>query len=41
MTGDVRFGSFGGRYVPENLVPPLLELESAYAAARLALTRRS
>jgi len=26
-----RFGEFGGRYVPETLVPALLELEQAYA----------
>lgn len=25
-----RFGHFGGRYVPELLIPPLLELEQAY-----------
>lgn len=30
--GD-RFGTFGGRYVPETLVPALDELESAWAAA--------
>jgi tryptophan synthase beta chain len=29
-----RFGSFGGRYVPEVLMPALLELEEAYAAAK-------
>ena len=29
-----RFGSFGGRYVPETLMPALLELEQAYAQAR-------
>ena len=29
-----RFGSFGGRYVPETLMPALLELEQAYAKAR-------
>jgi tryptophan synthase beta chain len=29
-----RFGRFGGRYVPETLVPALLELEQAYAEAR-------
>ncbi|MBT3270844.1 tryptophan synthase subunit beta [Candidatus Poribacteria bacterium] len=29
-----RFGSFGGRYVPEVLMPALLELEDAYAAAK-------
>ena len=27
---DGRFGEFGGRYVPEALVPPLKELEEAY-----------
>ncbi|GBD14428.1 Tryptophan synthase beta chain [bacterium HR25] len=29
-----RFGPFGGRYVPETLVPAILELEEAYFAAR-------
>lgn len=29
-----RFGPYGGRYVPETLMAPLEELESAYAAAR-------
>ncbi|HTK87023.1 MAG TPA: tryptophan synthase subunit beta [Nitrospiraceae bacterium] len=29
-----RFGQFGGRYVPETLMPALLELERAYAKAR-------
>jgi tryptophan synthase beta chain len=29
-----RFGAFGGRYVPETLVPALDELEAAYEAAR-------
>ena len=29
-----RFGEFGGRYVPEILMPALMELEEAYAAAR-------
>ncbi|MBF5042231.1 tryptophan synthase subunit beta [Aggregicoccus sp. 17bor-14] len=29
-----RFGPFGGRYVPETLVPALQELEQAYDAAR-------
>lgn len=29
-----RFGEFGGRYVPETLVSPLLELEEAYEASR-------
>ena len=28
-----RFGQFGGRYVPETLIPALDELEEAYAAA--------
>jgi tryptophan synthase beta chain len=28
-----RFGRYGGRYVPETLVPALLELEEAYARA--------
>jgi tryptophan synthase beta chain len=28
-----RFGKFGGRYVPETLIPALDELEAAYAAA--------
>ncbi len=30
-----RFGSYGGRYVPETLVAPLEELERAYAEARV------
>ncbi len=38
MTTDViesgRFGAFGGRYVPETLIPALDELELAYAAAQ-------
>jgi tryptophan synthase beta chain len=29
-----RFGQFGGRYVPETLMPALLELDQAYAEAR-------
>jgi tryptophan synthase beta chain len=29
-----RYGDFGGRYVPETLVPALLELEQAWRAAR-------
>ncbi|MGB8930690.1 MAG: tryptophan synthase subunit beta [Anaeromyxobacteraceae bacterium] len=29
-----RYGAFGGRYVPETLVPALLELEQAWRAAR-------
>jgi tryptophan synthase beta chain len=28
------FGPFGGRYVPETLIAPLIELEAAYCAAR-------
>ncbi len=28
-----RFGAYGGRYVPETLIPALEELEAAYAAA--------
>ena len=28
------FGAFGGRYVPETLMTPLLELETAYREAR-------
>lgn len=31
---DGRFGQFGGRYVPEVLIPALEELTSAYGAAR-------
>ncbi len=30
-----RFGAYGGRYVPETLIPALDELTEAYAAARL------
>jgi len=29
-----RFGSFGGRYVAETLIPPILALEAAYKEAR-------
>ena len=29
-----RFGDFGGRYVAETLMPPVLELEAAYEAAK-------
>ncbi|MBI5246384.1 MAG: tryptophan synthase subunit beta [Elusimicrobia bacterium] len=29
-----RFGCFGGSFVPETLIEPLLELEAAYASAR-------
>ncbi|HEX5973505.1 MAG TPA: tryptophan synthase subunit beta [Gemmatimonadaceae bacterium] len=32
--GADRFGAFGGRYVPETLIPALDELESAYETAR-------
>ncbi|MBN9682841.1 MULTISPECIES: tryptophan synthase subunit beta [unclassified Corallococcus] len=37
MTTDTavgRFGRYGGRYVPETLVPALLELEEAYSKAQ-------
>jgi tryptophan synthase beta chain len=35
VTGTAdRFGAFGGRYVPETLIPALDELEAAYDAAR-------
>ncbi|MEN6341378.1 MAG: tryptophan synthase subunit beta [Methanospirillum sp.] len=30
MTGDGRFGRFGGRYLPETLMEAVLELEAAY-----------
>ncbi|QRK09235.1 tryptophan synthase subunit beta [Archangium violaceum] len=33
-TAPGRFGRYGGRYVPETLVPAHLELEQAYAEAR-------
>ena len=29
-----RFGEFGGRFVAETLMPPVLELERAYEEAR-------
>ena len=32
--GQDRFGAFGGRYVPETLIPALDELDAAYDAAR-------
>jgi tryptophan synthase beta chain len=38
--GPGRFGSYGGRYVPETLMAALQELESAYAAARRDKTFR-
>ena len=34
VDGRGRFGPFGGRYVPETLIPPLDELEAAWRAAR-------
>jgi len=34
QTAPGRFGRYGGRYVPETLVPALQELEQAYAEAR-------
>jgi tryptophan synthase beta chain len=34
VDGHGRFGAFGGRYVPETLIPPLEELTVAWAAAR-------
>ena len=36
-----RFGRFGGRYVPETLVPALEELDAAYRAARQDPTFRA
>jgi len=30
---DGRFGKYGGKYVPETLIPALLELETEYRAA--------
>src|SRR5579862_139341 len=30
---DGRFGEFGGRYIPESLVPACLELEAAFRSA--------
>ncbi|RKH42782.1 tryptophan synthase subunit beta [Corallococcus sicarius] len=33
-TAAGRFGRYGGRYVPETLVPALMELEEAYAQAQ-------
>jgi tryptophan synthase beta chain len=29
-----RFGKYGGSYIPETLVPPIQELERAYAKCR-------
>ena len=34
VQGRGRFGSFGGRFVPETLMPALAELEAAYEASR-------
>jgi tryptophan synthase beta chain len=34
MTVDVRFGEYGGRYVPETLIPALDELSATYDEAR-------
>ena len=34
VTSRGRFGAFGGRYVPETLIPPLEELEGAWRVAR-------
>jgi tryptophan synthase beta chain len=34
LTDNTRFGVFGGRYVPETLIPALDELERAYADAQ-------
>jgi tryptophan synthase beta chain len=34
VASDGRFGRFGGRYVPETLVPALDELDAAWAGAR-------
>jgi len=36
-----RFGPFGGRYVPETLIPALDELEAAYDAAMQDATFRA
>ena len=33
-TAAGRFGPYGGRYVPETLMVPLLELERAYEIAK-------
>ena len=33
MTVTTRFGTYGGRYVPETLIPALDELETAFDAA--------
>ncbi len=36
-----RFGAYGGRFVPETLVPALEELEAAWRAARQAASSSS
>ena len=36
-----RFGAFGGRYVPETLIPALDELEAAYATAQADASYRA
>jgi tryptophan synthase beta chain len=36
-----RFGAFGGKYVPETLMPALEELEDAYAAAQIDASFRT
>jgi tryptophan synthase beta chain len=36
-----RFGAYGGRFVPETLVPALVELEAAYRAARVDASYRA
>ena len=40
-TATTRFGQFGGRYVPETLIPALDELEEAYDAAARDATFQS
>ncbi len=44
MTGatevEARFGPYGGRYVPETLIPALDELTAAWAEARADSTFR-
>ena len=39
-TPDGRFGEFGGRFVPETLIPAVLELEEAFREAWAAPTFR-
>ena len=36
-----RFGEFGGRFVPETLVPALIELEDEFRTENAALRRRA